>query len=288
MEAENPEEDTAVLVTPPSALTCGLVMPISAMDGCTAEHWSEVKSIITESVESIKDFKFTVRLVSEADDVGVIQKRIVQNIYASDILVCDVSGKNPNVMFELGMRLAFDKPTVIVKDDKTDYTFDTGIIEHVGYPRDLRFGRMIVFKSLLADKVLATHKAAVSNPDHSTFLKNFGKFQLATLSEDVLPADKIVVAMINDLREEMTRLRRSVDRSTSRTGRFSETSGLARLTAAIRSYRAQNPGADLTTLMKTADFIQDIERKIEARDHFTNREAFEAALERICTALADD
>jgi hypothetical protein len=35
-------------------------------------------------------------------------------------------------MFELGMRLAFDKPTVIIKDDKTDYMFDTGIIEHVG------------------------------------------------------------------------------------------------------------------------------------------------------------
>jgi hypothetical protein len=70
-----------------------------------------------------------------ADDIGVIQKRIVQNLYSSDVIVCDVSGKNPNVMFELGMRLAFDKPTLIVKDDKTDYSFDTGIIEHVPYPR---------------------------------------------------------------------------------------------------------------------------------------------------------
>jgi hypothetical protein len=107
-----------MLTGDPKTLSCGLVMPISAIDGCTAEHWSEVKSIIIEAVESITDPIFSVRLVGDADDIGVIQKRIVQNLYSSDIIVCDVSGKNPNVMFELGMRLAFDKPTVIVKDEK--------------------------------------------------------------------------------------------------------------------------------------------------------------------------
>jgi hypothetical protein len=34
--------------------------------------------------------------------------------------LCDVSGKNANVMFELGLRLAFDNPTIIIKDDKTE------------------------------------------------------------------------------------------------------------------------------------------------------------------------
>jgi hypothetical protein len=81
-----------------SAATCGLIMPISALDGCSAEHWAEVKGIICESVEGIAANKFNVKLVSDADDVGVIQKRIVQNVYSSDIVVCDVSGKNPNVM----------------------------------------------------------------------------------------------------------------------------------------------------------------------------------------------
>ena len=34
-------------------LTCGIVKPISAIDGCTAEHWSDVKAIIQEAVESM-------------------------------------------------------------------------------------------------------------------------------------------------------------------------------------------------------------------------------------------
>jgi len=184
-------------------------MPISGIDGCPAEHWNEVKKIICEAVGSISAPQFTVKLVSDADDVGVIQKRIVQNVYSSDVLVCDVSGKNPNVMFELGMRLAFDKPTVIVKDDKTDYAFDTGIIEHVPYPRDLRFSKVVAFKSALADKVVATYRAASNDPEHSTFLKNFGKFQVANLSEAVVPAERIVIEMLQELQFEVGRLRRT-------------------------------------------------------------------------------
>ena len=164
------------------SLTCGVVMPISAIDGCSTEHWVEVKSILTEAVESIREPQFIARLVSDADEVGVIQKRIVQNVYNSDILVCDVSGKNPNVMFELGMRLAFDKPVVIVKDDKTEYSFDTGIIEHLTYPRDLRFGRIVDFKASLSVKLGSTYAASIK-PDHSPFLKNFGSFHVASFSE---------------------------------------------------------------------------------------------------------
>lgn len=40
-------------------------------------------------------------------------------------------------MFELGMRLTFDKPTIIIKDNTTDFIFDTGPIEHLQYPKDL-------------------------------------------------------------------------------------------------------------------------------------------------------
>lgn len=190
-------------------LTCGLVMPISAMDGCTAEHWAEVKSIVCDAVTSIEDLTFTPRLVSEQDDVGVIQKRIVQNIYSSDIVVCDVSCKNANVMFELGMRLAFDKPTILIKDDKTDFSFDTGVIEHLVYPRDLRFSRIVGFKKALADKVYATFRASEEDPTHSTFLKNFGSFKVAALNQTEGTADQVMLDMLQDISRDVSRIKRS-------------------------------------------------------------------------------
>jgi len=111
--------------------TCGIVMSISAIDGCSEAHWSEVHDILNEA---ISDAGFESNLVSNADDVGIIQKRIIQNLYDNPVVVCDVRAKNPNVMFELGMRLAFDRPTIIIKDDKTSYSFDTSPIEHLEYP----------------------------------------------------------------------------------------------------------------------------------------------------------
>ncbi len=182
-------------------------MPIAAMDGLTAEHWSDVKSIIVEAVSTIKSPKFTTALVSDADESGVIQKRIVQNVYNADIVVCDVSGRNPNVLFELGMRLAFDKPTVIIKDEVTPFMFDTGVIEHVLYPRDLRFHRIVAFKEKLASKVAATYEAAKNDPSHSTFLKSFGTFKVAHLDQKEATAETVMLDMLTELQKEVRTLR---------------------------------------------------------------------------------
>ncbi|CAN7413133.1 hypothetical protein LJR277_002517 [Pseudomonas sp. LjRoot277] len=203
-------------ISEPAALTCGLVMPISMIDGCSAEHWVEVKNIICDAVGGIEGLTFIPKLVSEQDDVGVIQKRIVQNIYSSDIVVCDVSCKNPNVMFELGMRLAFDKPTILIKDDKTDFSFDTGVIEHLVYPRDLRFSRIVSFKKSLAEKLYATYHASVNDPSHSTFLKNFGSFKVAALNQTEGTPDQVMLDMLQDISRDVSRLKRAAYSSNSR------------------------------------------------------------------------
>src|SRR5690606_31279670 len=125
------------------------------------------------------------------------------------IVVCDVSGKNPNVMFELGMRLAFDKATVIIKDDKTDYSFDTGVIEHLGYPRDLRFHKILEFKENLKKKLISTFEKSKSDPNYSTFLKNFGEYKIAHLQEKEVSSDNYILNSLEEIRYEMRRLRNS-------------------------------------------------------------------------------
>jgi hypothetical protein len=261
-------------------LTCGLVMPISVIDGCPAEHWAEVKSIITEAIEGIEEPKFSVKIVSDADDVGVIQKRIVQNIYNSDIIVCDVSCKNPNVMFELGMRLAFDKPTVIIKDDKTDYSFDTGVIEHVAYPRDLRFTKMVTFKATLVDKVLATQRAAKNDPDHSTFLKNFGSFHVANLSQDAVPADKLILEMLGDLQGDVASLRRRSSREVHHTNTDGHNEGVFKVMSAVNNLILENPNTDLAILAGDPAIKKKVVTDIEARKYFPNYEDFVAAYDK--------
>ncbi|TCL34799.1 hypothetical protein EV691_101238 [Azotobacter chroococcum] len=245
-------------------------MPISSIDGCSAEHWGEVKAVITEAVESIQEHSFTVSLVSDSDESGVIQKRIVQNVYSADIVVCDVSGKNPNVMFELGMRLAFDKPTVIVKDDKTDYSFDTGIIEHVGYPRDLRFSKIVLFKEKLAEKVKATYQKSVDDPEHSTFLKNFGKFQVANLSEDIVSTDKMILTMMSELQSQISDVKRSLHTQSPALERFPASFHIRR---AIKDF-AKEQDCKLNDLFGSGHLYDYVESKIDAPNYFDSRAEF--------------
>jgi hypothetical protein len=183
---------------------CGIVMPISATDNCTAEHWGDVMNILREVIRAAG---FEPNLVSDADDIGIIQKRIVQNIYSNDIIICDVSAKNPNVMFELGMRLAFDKATIIIKDDFTDYSFDTGVIEHLGYPRDLRFNLINDFREKLKNKLIATHKKSKEDPNYSTFLKSFGEFKIAQLQTKEVSSEDFILESLGELKYEVRRLR---------------------------------------------------------------------------------
>ena len=181
-----------------SKVQCGVIMPISEADGYSAEHWASVYTIIKEAVTSIENVDFEVRLVSEDNKTHVIQKTILQKLYNSSIVVCDVSGRNPNVMFELGMRLAFDKPTIVIKDDATPYSFDTQPIEHLSYPRALTYQAIVAFKLQLAEKVTNTFLSSLQ-PNHLTFLKSFGEFHVASLDVNTLPTDKAILENLNKL-----------------------------------------------------------------------------------------
>ncbi len=149
---------------------CGLIIPISAIDGCDEEHWRQVKKIIEETVNSC-GIEFETRIVSEKTKTSLIQSNIVQAIYEDEIVICDVSGKNPNVMFELGMRIAFNKPVIIIYDNEGGYPFDIANIAYIKYPRDLHYYKVKSFQEELKNRILK-----MLEETENDFLKTFGKF----------------------------------------------------------------------------------------------------------------
>jgi hypothetical protein len=179
---------------------CGIIMPIADSADYPLGHWRDVYAILCEAIDQTE---FEPKLVSEDLAVGLIHDRIVTNIYNNEIVVCDVSSKNPNVMFELGLRLAFDKPTIIIKDESTGYSFDTGVIEHLNYPSSLRFGEIVKFKEELIKRINATYKKS-SDADYSPFLKSFGKkIKPASIQTTEIPEGKYILEQLEDLRKQL-------------------------------------------------------------------------------------
>ena len=183
---------------------CGIIMPIASMDGYPESHWKDVRRILASAIEGAG---FEAKIVSESDDIGVIHKRIVQNLYDNPMIVCDISGRNANVMFELGLRLAFDKPTIIVKDDATPYSFDTSVIEHLAYPKDLRYQRIEDFKAELKQRIEKTYATYLKDPStYSTFLKNFGSFKVPEIDEKFLPMSEYIVEELKSIRGDLDQI----------------------------------------------------------------------------------
>lgn len=194
--------------------TCGIIMPIATMSPeYTAEHWEDVRAIIDTAIERAG---FEPRIVSDSEDSTIIHKSIINNIYHDEIIVCDVSNKNANVMFELGMRLAFNKPVVIIKDDKTGYSFDTSNIEHVGYRKDLRHNTVEKFINDLARKIKATHEAP-SKENYQPFLSHFGKFEVAKIENKSIEGSEALEKLLNKFSAIETQLNQiNIDNSYSR------------------------------------------------------------------------
>lgn len=260
---------------------CGLVMPISAIDGCSEQHWNDVKSILTNTVESAG---FKANLVSYADDVGIIQKRIIQNLYENPIVICDVSGKNPNVMFELGMRLAFDKPTIIIKDDKTAYSFDTSPIEHLEYPRDLRFSKIIDFQTELKEKVEATYSKSMSNPSYTTFLKHFGTFTVAKLDTIEISKEEYILEELKDIKKSVQRQGLLLQESSMKKDIIYETSQRAlrsRIRRSIRSIRRNELSNIAESELLSSQNIALVKKLIVSNEEIQNMSHNKPSLARI-------
>lgn len=203
---------TDVVEANTQAITCGLIMPIASNEVGTAEHWRQVRTIIEDALQ---DTGFKVKMVSESDEVNVIHQNIVANIYSNDIVICDVSSRNPNVMFELGMRLTFDKPVVIVKDRETPFSFDVGNIQHLEYPRSLNYIDIQQFQRDLREKVLSTLEISKFH-DYSPFLSHYKIKHVAKVGTETVERDDFIIASLNELKHSVNIINGRLDNSNNK------------------------------------------------------------------------
>ncbi len=184
--------------------TCGIVMPISTMDEIhNTTHWNKVLRILKEAISEVE---FEPKPVWESEETNIIHKNIVQNLHDCDIVICDVSCNNPNVMFELGLRLAFDKPTIIVAEKGSKLSFDTAMIEHVMYPQNLDYYDIGIFKKEISKKIKDTYKKSVDDPDYSVFLKHFKEIKPSVIQSIEGSVNDIILEKVEYLSEQVSKL----------------------------------------------------------------------------------
>ena len=137
--------------------TCFVAMPISDMEPYTTGHFMRVYEHIIKPACISKGFK-----PLRADEVQItdlIVADVLTRIVQSDLMIVDLSGRNPNVLYELGIRQAFNLPTVLIKDHTTPRIFDIQGLRDVGYDEGLRIDTVTTSKLSLEAAIEATMAA---------------------------------------------------------------------------------------------------------------------------------
>ncbi|MHB9144745.1 MAG: hypothetical protein ACYC5Y_05340 [Symbiobacteriia bacterium] len=139
--------------------TCFVIMPFSGTTSCTAEQWTEVfEEIISPAVRQSR-LAFT--CTRSQIRTGAFIKDILLELNRADVVIADLTDRNPNVFYELGVRHTLKNSTVLIAQHIEDIPSDLksyGVIVYERTPTGIaKFKREM--RRLLS--------AIVADPDRS-------------------------------------------------------------------------------------------------------------------------
>ncbi len=114
---------------------CFVIMPFSETESCSEAEWTEVfedviKPAVLQSGLGYDCFRAKVRR-------GAIIDQIIEHIDQSDVVVADLTDRNPNVFYELGVRHSLHAGCILIAQCISDVPFDLqsyGVLEYSRNP----------------------------------------------------------------------------------------------------------------------------------------------------------
>jgi nucleoside 2-deoxyribosyltransferase len=100
-------------------------------------------------MESCKDAGAYCERVDEQIFQETILDRIYNQIAKADIIIADMTGRNPNVFYEVGYAHALNKPTILLTQSSDDIPFDLKHFPHIIYDNKISVIRKELTKRLL-------------------------------------------------------------------------------------------------------------------------------------------
>lgn len=182
--------------------SCFVIMPIADMEGYETGHFKRVyEHLIRPACQAAGYQTHRADYVASSNYIIIdILKKIVE----SDIVICDLSGRNPNVLYELGVRQAFNLPTVLIKDIKTPRIFDIQGLRTTEYSQTLRIDEV---QNDINSITLAITETIGSPHDVNSMIQLLG-IEAAKLPKhvEVSPDTNVILSVLKDLSNRLRHL----------------------------------------------------------------------------------
>lgn len=176
--------------------------------GGDAQHWHHVLETIF--VPAIEQAGFQA-IRPKASGSDMIHGQIIKHLYEADMVLCDLSGHNPNVFFELGVRTSLNLPVALVRDEHTSLPFDTSGLNTHAYASSLNGWDTVTEVARLTQHL---RDSVTSCNGGNPMWRHFG-LKIAAEGPSDMPssADAQMTLMfegMSELRAEMQQVRRSI------------------------------------------------------------------------------
>ena len=136
--------------------SCFVMMPFGSPIG---DYYSSIYKPAIEKANLIP-----VRADNEIFGAGKIMDQVWSGINAAKVLVAEMTTKNANVFYELGIAHALRKPVVLVSSNEDDVPFDLKHIRVIYYDKNDPF-----WGQKLLNKVAENIISAIKNPEEAVF-----------------------------------------------------------------------------------------------------------------------
>lgn len=184
--------------------SCFIIMPISDVEGYASGHFLHVyEDIIKPAVESAK---YKPIRADEVKETNFIHLDMLKKLIEAPIAICDLSTRNPNVLFELGIRQAFDKPVVLIQEKGTPKIFDIAPLRYLEYSKEMKYHEVIKTQKELEEAITATKTAEGEHGNINSIVRLMALSSPASIpniegaNKETLALD-IIQTQMNDMRK---------------------------------------------------------------------------------------
>lgn len=187
MTAKKTPDTTEVKVTPENN-DCFIIMPIADHPDYKQGHFKRVYEDIIKPACQAAGYRAV-----RADDVAqtnLIHLDILQKLLESPMAICDLSTRNPNVLFELGLRQAFDKPTILIQEVGTPQIFDINLFRYTQYHNGLDYRDVLADQKAIQKVIEETKQAVAENKSVNSIIKLLSITNPASLQDSSNFGDK--------------------------------------------------------------------------------------------------
>ncbi len=165
------------------------------------DEFDDVHHIIKDAANQVSGAKSSPIECFRADEIaapGRISDQILEAIQNADLVIADLTGNNPNVMYELGYAHALKKPAVILNQTIEESPFDVKDFRQITYDRTrlLKDCRPAIIASISAVMSgLGVDDSSIANDDGDAEIQDSSQERISRDDDFIIPGDELTAAL---------------------------------------------------------------------------------------------